>query len=245
MSRWFVSACVPTDPDSSCRSSGSTSPGEKPSREPWTFIVTSDDLEPDDLSLDLDPFKVSSSDNDSDVDTSHEMELLSPPRTEEPRRLSVDPDALLEVLNSSNFNKEAIRDFFSETLGDAVQQEEIHSARQEEERPLLELHFTKGLRDKTVEAGRDFALTVEVSHADLDAEWSLDELDLIPQNSAKYTFVSEGRVHVLIVHDANPDDEGDYACAVDGSETAAFITVHGRWRTCRDAPDAHSAAYKT
>ena len=194
--------------------------------------MTSDDLESDDLDLDrvdleAEPYKFSSG-NESEMVSDTHMDLLSPPDPQEARRLSVDPAALLDVINSTNFDKEAIRKFLDDSLGDAVHQVEVDSAKEEEEKPLLELYFTKGLRDKIVEAGKDFALTVEVSHANQEAEWTLDGLDLIPENSDKYTFVSEGRVHVLLVHDTVSDDEGDYSCTIAGLSTSAYITVNGR-----------------
>ena len=152
---------------------------------------------------------------------------MSPSQQEESRRLSIDPVALQEVLNSTNFNKEAVRNFLNESLGEALHQVNVTSATQEE-KPLLELHFSKGLRNKTVDVGKDFALTVELSHTDQLAEWALDGMDLIQENSDKYTFVSEGRVHVLIVHDTVCGDEGDYSCTVAGSTTVAFIAVNGK-----------------
>ena len=191
---------------------------------PWSFVVTSDELESDDL--DHVDFEAPSGNEEVVVDT--HMDLLSPPEPQGSRRLSVDPNALQEVLNSTNFDKEAIRKFFDESLGDAVHQVEVDSAKEEEEKPLLELYFTKGLRNKTVEAGKDFALTVEISHANQEAEWALDGMDLVPENNEKYTFVSEGRVHVLIVHDTVSDDEGDYSCTIAALSTEAYITVNGR-----------------
>ena len=225
-------ACLADEQSSISGSSGSNSPPIRSSLQPWTFIVTSDDLESDDLDLDrvdleAEPYKFSSG-NESEVVSDTHMDLLSPPDPQEARRLSVDPAALLDVLNSTNFDKGAIRKFLDDSLGDAVHQVEVDSAKEEEEKPLLELYFTKGLRDKTVEAGKDFALTVEVSHANQEAEWALDGMDLIPENNDKYTFVSEGRVHVLLVHDTVSDDEGDYSCTIAGLSTSGFITVNGR-----------------
>ncbi len=217
----FACGCGRSGGDGSSASSRSSSPAVSRRALPWSFIVTSDESE------DLPDVTASSGTEEAGTPRGRDPDLLSPPEPPEPRRLSVDPDALLEVLNSSNFNKEAIRDFFDRSLGDALPRDETDAPRDEEDKRSLGLYFTKGLRDKTVESGRDFALTVEVSHPDREAGWDLDGMELIPENSDKYTFVSEGRVHVLIVHDACVDDEGDYSCAVSGISTTAFITVQG------------------
>ncbi len=152
------------------------------------------------------------------------MSLLQPqaaPGVRDSRRLSINPAELIACLNSSNFNRTAIRDFFNQ-----AGKETFDSADQPyPDSNSLDLYFNKTLRDKNVEVGTDFALSVEVSVPDVEACWELDGIELIPENSDKYTFVSEGRMHVLLVHGSTFDDEGQYVCQMGHLTTEAYVTI--------------------
>ena len=157
---------------------------------------------------------------------SSRMSLLHPhaaTAVRDSRRLSINPAELIACLNSSNFNRTAIREFFNQ-----AGKETFDSADQpypDNDNDCGDLYFNKTLRDKTIEVGADFAMSVEVSLPDIEAFWELDGMELIPENSDKYTFVSEGRMHVLLVHASTFDDEGEYVCQVGHLTTEAYVTV--------------------
>ena len=90
-----------------------------------------------------------------------------------------------------------------------------------------ELYFLLPLYDKAVEAGDDFALTAELSRdpGGLGVSWLLDGLPLVAENSEKHTFVCEGTVHVLLVHDVDENDEGEYRVVAGRRTLDAYITV--------------------
>ena len=90
-----------------------------------------------------------------------------------------------------------------------------------------EPYFLLPLYDKAVEAGHDFALTAELSRdpGGLGVSWFLDGLPLVAENSEKHTFVCEGTVHVLLVHDVDENDEGEYRVVAGRRALDAYITV--------------------
>ncbi len=87
------------------------------------------------------------------------------------------------------------------------------------------IYITDGLIDQIVYVHSNFALTVEVTAENAQVTWYLDDIDLIPENSDKYSFVCEYKRHVLHVHDACFDDEGEYSCVVGTDRTQGYITV--------------------
>ena len=88
-----------------------------------------------------------------------------------------------------------------------------------------ELYFVHPLIDKTVQEGSDFALTVELSKSNVQVKWCLDGIEIIPENCSKYSFVSEAPTHVLLVHDVDVDDEGEYSCQAGRKYIEAYVTV--------------------
>lgn len=88
-----------------------------------------------------------------------------------------------------------------------------------------DLYFLHPLYDKDVEKGSDFAFTVELSKDDAEIFWFLDGIELTKENPAKYTFACDGTVHVLLVHDVNEGDEGEYVCRAAHRSLDAYITV--------------------
>ncbi|KAG8544464.1 hypothetical protein GDO81_022450 [Engystomops pustulosus] len=87
----------------------------------------------------------------------------------------------------------------------------------------VQVLFKKGLRNEKAKEGSTVKLHCELSKAGAPVTWTRDEEAL--ESSDKYDIKQQGAVVELLIHNAKPEDSGDYTCDTGDQRSTALVTI--------------------
>lgn len=88
------------------------------------------------------------------------------------------------------------------------------------------MQILKPLSDQTVEEGKPFTFTCEVTKPNAKARWLRDGLELTPEEG--YEIIVDGKTHTLTKKVAELNDKGKFTAVIEGKSTAATLNVTGK-----------------
>ena len=93
---------------------------------------------------------------------------------------------------------------------------------------LLEIKFSKGLRNITVPEGCDAHFKVEVVNDDVDYVCWEKNGELIYGDESKYHLTAVGRTFTLTIRSVSKQDEAAYCCKAGSAKTTARLYIEGK-----------------
>ena len=92
---------------------------------------------------------------------------------------------------------------------------------------VLEIKFSKGLRNITVAEGAEAILQVEVANTDINAvRWEMNGI-LVREDGKKIHATHSDKTFSLRIHNVSKKDEAAYSCIVGSAKTIARLYVEG------------------